>query len=124
MWTEPGTDIAAAVTADGGPVWAWPGTVHDVTSLVVQKKLAKEVRAAAYAEGLPWPNSYWPYLAPQHTEWSPYYPPVPCEDFDSGKYEPDWVGGSLSVESYQRWMPTVGIAPHPDWTNPPNRTFK
>ena len=125
MWTEPGTDIAAAVTADGGPVWAWPGTVHDVTSLVVQKKLAKEVRAAAYAEGLPSsPNSYWPYLAPQHTEWSPYYPPVPCEDFDSGKYEPDWVGGSLSVESYQRWMPTVGIAPHPDWTNPPNRTFK
>ena len=125
MWTEPGTDIAAAVTADGGPVWAWPGTVHDVTSLVVQKKLREEVRAAAYAEGLPSsPNSYWPYLAPEHTEWSPYYPPVPCEDFDSGKYEPDWVGGSLSVESYQRWMPTVGIAPHPDWTNPPNRTFK
>ena len=114
--------------------WEWgnipkdrtgPGIVHDLSALVVQRKLREEVRAAYSAEGHRGrPNSTWPYLAPQHTEWSPYYPPVPCEDFDSGKYEPDWIGGSLSVESYQRWMPAVGISPHPDWTNPPNRTFK
>ena len=49
MWTEPGTDIAAAVTADGGPVWAWPGVVHDVTALVAQRRLGREVRDAYVA---------------------------------------------------------------------------
>ena len=119
LWIEHATDVSAAMTADGGPVWAWPGTIHDGGMLAVQRKASGAIQLAFAAEhGGANLNSELPRVGGDHTVWGPYYPPVPCADFDSGKYEPDYVDGNLTVASYERWMPAVGLAPFSGWTNP------
>ncbi|MCY4621344.1 MAG: hypothetical protein OXD34_05850 [bacterium] len=115
VWAQAGGGYGAGLTADGGPVWAWPGVIEDRGNVPFLWNLAVERQEqAGYG-----------YVTPrtgmQHgTAFGSYHPPVPCQDIFDGKYEPDQIVHEVDISTYEGWMPAVGDQPPPDWTNPDN----
>ena len=118
MWLQSHDTGSSGITADGGPVWAWPGVVEGSGMMKITNKWRREAWDAFEAEHGNVGESTPMLDGPPPLNGSEYYPPVPCQDILDGKYEPDWTDYRVTIDRYQRWMPAVGDRPPPDWTDP------
>ena len=118
LWVPNSNRMFPGLTTDGGPVWAWPGTIHAAGWVRLPTELSEAAEKAWLEEHDSLPNPLPPWLGGGHLDRSQYFPPVPCEDIAAGKYEPDAIGLNLTYGTSEAWMPTVGDRPPDEWLNP------
>ena len=108
QWVASRRYTYSGFTTDGGPIWAWPGTVFGGF------RFGRATEEAFQAKtGNPPSIPYTPRTFEGNTHPGMYYPPVPCTELNSAAYQPEWIAMQLGPESPRRWMPAVGEGPPP-----------